>query len=115
MATQSSISLQADAPEENLGLPSRYNVSGRPSADVRRHQITSVEADMSIAETNTNRLQYSSKTISNVAFSVLEELRMLNQLVDVTIKVGDSEFAVHRVVLAATCPYFRGMFTGMCV
>ena len=114
MATQSCVSLQAEAPEENIGLPlSRYNVVGRSNSDVRRHQITSVEADMSIAESNTNRLQYSSKTISNVAFSVLGELRQLNQLVDVTIKVGDSEFPVHRVVLAATSPYFRGMFTGV--
>lgn len=55
---------------------------------------------------------YSSKTISKEAFGVLDELRKGGQLCDVTINVSGQEFKVHRVVLAATSPYFLAMFTG---
>jgi hypothetical protein len=71
-----------------------------------------VEADMGIDENNTNKLLYTSKGLTKSAFKVLEELRQQNQLCDVTIRVGSRDCVAHRAVLAATCPYFRGMFTG---
>jgi kelch-like protein 2/3 len=55
---------------------------------------------------------YSSKRIVEKAFNVLDDLRREGQLCDVTIKVKDQEFLAHRVVLAATSPYFLAMFTG---
>lgn len=40
----------------------------------------------------------------------LSELRESGMLCDVTLSVGGREFALHRVVLAASCPYFAAMF-----
>ena len=97
-------SLGAGAPEDSIGM-----MAAR--ADSRR---MNVEADMSIDDT-TNRLVYTSKKITDAAFTVFKELREQRQLCDVTIRVGDHDFVAHRVVLAATSPYFRGMFTGVCV
>ena len=97
-------SLGAGTPEDSIGM-----MAAR--ADSRR---MNVEADMSIDDT-TNRLVYTSKKITDAAFTVFKELREQRQLCDVTIRVGDHDFVAHRVVLAATSPYFRGMFTGVCV
>ena len=97
-------SLGAGAPEDSIGM-----MAAR--ADSRR---MNVEADMSIDDT-TNRLVYTSKKITDAAFTVFKELQEQRQLCDVTIRVGDHDFVAHRVVLAATSPYFRGMFTGVCV
>ena len=55
---------------------------------------------------------YTSKKIIEKAFHVLDELRKGGSLCDVTIRVGSQDFSVHRVVLAATSPYFLAMFTG---
>jgi len=57
-------------------------------------------------------LSHTSKSLTTTSFIAFEQLRQLNQLCDVTIRVGSSDTVAHRVVLAATCPYFRGMFTG---
>ena len=105
-----SLSLSTEAPEEN-GPMAQF--SGRMSSEpyARRLQFMSAEADMSISD-NSSRLVYTSKKITDDAFSVFEELRQLKQLCDVTICVSDHEFVAHRAVLAATSPYFRGMFTG---
>ncbi len=73
----------------------------------------SVEADMSMGEGTPNQKVYTSKQITEVAFSAFEELRQQNQLCDIVIRVDGQDFKAHRVILAATCPYFKGMFTGM--
>lgn len=44
-------------------------------------------------------------------FPVMEEIRRQGKLCDVTIKVDDQSFTCHRIVLAATIPYFQAMFT----
>lgn len=112
--------MNLDAPEENRGYGSRnvrsFHTAPRSDSDPSTRPgcpvMAGVEADMGLDENNTNRLQYTSKDITKTAFKVLEELRHQNQLCDVTIRVGSTECVAHRAVLAATCPYFRGMFTG---
>jgi kelch-like protein 18 len=49
----------------------------------------------------------------NDAFPVMEDIRRKNQMIDVTIVVGDKKQKIdaHRLVLAATIPYFTAMFT----
>uniref|UniRef100_A0A1B6L363 Kelch-like protein diablo n=1 Tax=Graphocephala atropunctata TaxID=36148 RepID=A0A1B6L363_9HEMI len=44
-------------------------------------------------------------------FPVMEEIRRHGKLCDVTLKVEDQSFSGHRIVLAATIPYFHAMFT----
>lgn len=85
------------------------HAAGDPSS---RSVMAGVEADMGLTENSTNRLSHTSKDITRLAFKVLDELRQQNQLCDVRIRVGNREYVAHRAVLAATSPYFRGMFTG---
>ena len=111
-----------DAPEGNSSYgmkntPRNYQAAIKNSSDGSNNARSimagpGVEADMGLNENSTSRLQYTSSILTNQAFQVLEELREQNQLCDVTIRVGDHDCIAHRVVLAATCPYFRGMFTG---
>ena len=42
----------------------------------------------------------------------LSFLRQAEDLCDVILHVGNSHISSHRVVLAASSPYFRAMFTG---
>lgn len=41
----------------------------------------------------------------------MKQLKELDSLCDVTLSVGEESFRVHRVVLAASSPYFNAMFT----
>jgi len=45
------------------------------------------------------------------AFSVMQELRLEQQLCDIVLCVGRAKFSAHRVVLAGSSPYLRAMFT----
>lgn len=49
--------------------------------------------------------------LANNAFPVMEDIRKQGKLCDVTIKVDNSHFSAHRIVLCATIPYFNAMFT----
>jgi len=51
------------------------------------------------------------KDLPNGGFSAMEDIRRQGKLCDVTLKIDDHSFHAHRVVLAATIPYFRAMFT----
>ncbi|NXP11857.1 KLH18 protein, partial [Thinocorus orbignyianus] len=44
-------------------------------------------------------------------YGVMGEIRRQGKLCDVTLKVGDHKFSAHRIVLAASIPYFHAMFT----
>lgn len=44
-------------------------------------------------------------------WGTFEELRSTGSLVDVTLEAEGRGIAAHKVVLAATVPYFRAMFT----
>jgi hypothetical protein len=42
---------------------------------------------------------------------IMREIRRTGKLCDIVIKVEDQSFSAHRIVLAATIPYFYGMFS----
>jgi len=54
---------------------------------------------------------FTQKDLAFVAMPVMEDIRRDGKLCDVTIKVGDNSYRAHRIVLAATVPYFHAMFT----
>ncbi|KAG8234651.1 hypothetical protein J437_LFUL006539 [Ladona fulva] len=45
------------------------------------------------------------------SFPIMEEIRRQGKLCDVTLIVDNQSFSAHRIVLAATIPYFHAMFT----
>ncbi|BFZ23237.1 hypothetical protein BsWGS_26276 [Bradybaena similaris] len=51
------------------------------------------------------------KELPMTAFPAIADIRRQGQLCDVTLKVADQKFSAHRVILAATIPYFHAMFT----
>ena len=53
---------------------------------------------------------FSAADLFDSAFPAMSEMRRDGKLCDVTIKVGGTPFRAHKVVLAATIPYFRAMF-----
>ena len=48
---------------------------------------------------------------SSVVLDLLNELRLHNELCDITLKLNGREFPTHRAILSANSPYFRTMFT----
>ncbi|CAG0917233.1 unnamed protein product [Notodromas monacha] len=50
-------------------------------------------------------------SLARAAFPVMEEIRRSGKLCDVTVKAADQLISAHRIVLAATIPYFHAMFT----
>ena len=54
---------------------------------------------------------FTQKDLAANAFPVMEDVRRAGKLCDVTIRVGENVFHAHRIVLAATIPYFHAMFT----
>ena len=69
------------------------------------------ECPESDQEVGVSKKVYVSKKIVQKAFTVLNDFRVQNLLSDVTIRVGSRDFPAHRVILAATSPYFQAMFT----
>ncbi|TMW52279.1 hypothetical protein DOY81_002612 [Sarcophaga bullata] len=54
---------------------------------------------------------YKHEDLFSESFPLMKEIRRMGKLCDVTLKVEDQTFSAHRIVLAATIPYFYAMFT----
>ncbi|XP_019629977.1 PREDICTED: kelch-like protein 18 [Branchiostoma belcheri] len=54
---------------------------------------------------------FQASDFSSQGYSLMQDIRRQGKLCDVTLKVGDHKFTAHRIVLAATIPYFHAMFT----
>lgn len=48
--------------------------------------------------------------LCSLSLPILNELRLSNKLLDVTIEVADERIQAHKVILASTIPYFHAMF-----
>ncbi|KAL3201787.1 hypothetical protein MRX96_042805 [Rhipicephalus microplus] len=90
--------------------PSLANPSWRPKG--RRHHRDSGGSGGSSRNTGTGGQQrlFRSREYGSRVLSSLSELRESGMLCDVTVRVDGEEFVMHRVVLAASCPYFAAMF-----
>ncbi|XP_066300512.1 kelch-like protein 18 [Branchiostoma lanceolatum] len=56
-------------------------------------------------------VMFRASDFSSQGYSLMQDIRRQGKLCDVTLKVGDHKFTAHRIVLAATIPYFQAMFT----
>ncbi|XP_033838945.1 kelch-like protein 18 [Periophthalmus magnuspinnatus] len=56
-------------------------------------------------------VHFSAHELPARGYGVMEEIRRQGKLCDVTLKVGEHKFSAHRIVLAASIPYFHAMFT----
>ncbi|KAK7495717.1 hypothetical protein BaRGS_00013164 [Batillaria attramentaria] len=54
---------------------------------------------------------YRKPDLPAIAFPVIADIRRQGKLCDVTLKVGEQKFSAHRIILAASIPYFNAMFT----
>ena len=55
--------------------------------------------------------QSSARSYQEELLRGVDELRSKNTLCDMTIVVGNKEFRVHKIILVAGSPFFRGLFT----
>ncbi|XP_043466552.1 kelch-like protein 18 [Leptopilina heterotoma] len=60
--------------------------------------------------TNEKEIVYQQPDHCAQGFPIFEDIRRQGKLCDVTLKVDDQSFSAHRIVLAATIPYFNAMF-----
>ena len=120
--TTSSISMGSESDQQYRTALSRSastvsSLQSRcPSITGRSDQLSSSgkkggECPESDQEVGVSKKVYVSKKIVQKAFTVLNDFRVQNLLSDVTIRVGSRDFPAHRVILAATSPYFQAMFT----
>ncbi|KAM8974356.1 kelch-like ECH-associated protein 1 [Pelodytes ibericus] len=77
---------------------------------------TECQAEVTPSHSNGNsQFQYSLADHTNQAFQIMNELRLGQQLCDVTLRVKyndlQADFVAHKVVLASSSPVFRAMFT----
>ncbi|XP_050041918.1 actin-binding protein IPP-like [Dermacentor andersoni] len=92
--------------------PSSTNLSWRPKGRGSRHHRDSGGSGGSGRSTGTGGQQrlFRSREYGSRVLGSLSELRESGMLCDVTLHVDGENFALHRVVLAASCPYFAAMF-----
>ena len=124
--SSSSISTRSESDQQMRSALSRShslsNASSQLSKSPRSSELTGagsarMKVERSCAESEQQETSgpvkkvYTSKKIVEKAFHVFEDLRKNGQLCDVIIRVGEHDYAAHRVVLAATSPYFQAMFT----
>lgn len=57
------------------------------------------------------QLWFADDQLAAKVFPRFEEIRRIGKLCDVTLIVGGRHLSAHRIVLAATIPYFQAMFT----
>uniref|UniRef100_A0A182N2A3 Kelch-like protein diablo n=1 Tax=Anopheles dirus TaxID=7168 RepID=A0A182N2A3_9DIPT len=81
------------------------NGSGGPSK-----MIEMQPAELSETEDN-SYMYFRQEGLFANSFPKMKEIRRMGKLCDVTLKVDSHSFSAHRIVLAATIPYFYAMFT----
>eukprot|EP00061_Rhincodon_typus_P016049 g44056.t1 len=64
-----------------------------------------------MADAEEDLLLFSVSDLPVRGYSLMEEIRRQGKLCDVTLRVGDHKYTAHRIVLAASIPYFHAMFT----
>ncbi|KAM9833353.1 kelch-like protein 3 isoform X3 [Syngnathus typhle] len=87
-------------------------VSCVPSVDVPSHPMCHAEPEEEESMAANGTTLTFNHTHMRKAFQLMNDLRKKKMLCDVQLVAGHVTVAVHRVVLAASSPYFCAMFTG---
>uniref|UniRef100_A0A1I8JRW1 BTB domain-containing protein n=1 Tax=Macrostomum lignano TaxID=282301 RepID=A0A1I8JRW1_9PLAT len=88
----------SSAEQQNAALPGHL----RPGAGSSSLSVAAADLEDSV--------MFRDKRLFLVAFPSFERIRRQGKLCDVTLRVAGSKFSAHRVVLAASIPFFYGMF-----
>ncbi|XP_067835021.1 kelch-like protein 18 [Heptranchias perlo] len=64
-----------------------------------------------MADPDEDLMLFSVSDLPMRGYGLMEEIRRQGKLCDVTLRVGDHKYSAHRIVLAASIPYFHAMFT----
>ncbi|PAA93131.1 hypothetical protein BOX15_Mlig022395g1, partial [Macrostomum lignano] len=88
----------SSAEQQNAALPGDL----RPGAGSSSLSVAAADLEDSV--------MFRDKRLFLVAFPSFERIRRQGKLCDVTLRVAGSIFSAHRVVLAASIPFFYGMF-----
>ncbi|XP_077987610.1 kelch-like protein 38 [Glandiceps talaboti] len=83
-------------------------VENAVSGFLSRQILTNADSRLGDVE---ERFEFQEFNFASKILKNLNEQRKDNMFTDVIIKVGDEEFACHKVVLAANCGYFKAMFS----
>ena len=102
---------QSKASTSSSTLPSLFRGMGGP----RMNSLSAEESNCSSSEAvflsdGADCIVFSANDLFESAFPAMSEMRRDGKMCDVIIKVGNTPFKAHKVVLAATIPYFRAMF-----
>ncbi|XP_033867879.2 actin-binding protein IPP-like [Acipenser ruthenus] len=70
------------------------------------------QAKVDSATATPHQSHYSSDKYAQLILAQMNRMRILKDFCDVQLLVGGRQFSVHRLVLAASSPYFSALFTG---
>ena len=103
----------ANSALENAGYLSDTSMETTTTTDGPAEAQPKMEIDSISGGDSKNLPQPTLLYKSNPKFPQVElckDFRDRDQLTDVTVKVGDKEIRAHKLILAATIPYFQSMF-----
>lgn len=70
------------------------------------------ESEAAMATQGSEQALLASERYARLILAQMNKMRLRTDFCDVGLKVGDRVFRVHRLVLAASSPYFSALFSG---
>ena len=99
-ATSTSCSLAQSLPNQLVKLSTSTPASSSSTRQERNASINMLENVENFCDPNW----------ANTGFQQMEEIRRAGKLCDITLVASEHKFTAHRIVLAASIPYFHAMF-----
>ncbi|XP_061694821.1 kelch-like protein 18 isoform X3 [Syngnathoides biaculeatus] len=89
----------------------KWRLSVTAARRVQCSQLATLTMGDGVCEELEDLVHFSVHDLPTRGYVVMEEVRRQGKLCDVTLKAGEHKFSAHRIVLAASIPYFHAMFT----
>ncbi|KAI5704377.1 hypothetical protein M8J76_013621 [Diaphorina citri] len=106
------------SPWETSNSNEMSSKSHLPNATFRRQRLPSTDSDTSLIVSDglsADEFCFAETEHPNQVLTGFNEARKNNEFCDVTLCVDGTKFPAHRVVLAASSPYFKAMFHSRCL